>query len=118
MPLFLRLYTGAIIAASVCIRRPGMCSAHTFVGGVSSPNFQFLSERNPRFVIESLDDNDGDLTRVNGQPYRVPGRGPVDDGTQYSQLFNCVHIILRPLAVQAVITADAFGLENVRPSSA
>lgn len=72
MPLFLRLYTGAIIAASVCIRRPGMCSAHTFVGGVSSPNFQFLSERNPRFVIESLDDNDGDSTRVKSQAYRAP----------------------------------------------
>jgi hypothetical protein len=51
-----------------------MWSAHTFVGGVSFPNFQFSSERNPRFVIESLDDNDGDLTRVNSQPYRVPGR--------------------------------------------
>jgi hypothetical protein len=95
-----------------------MRSAHNIVlRAVALPNFQFLSERDPRFVIESLDDNDGDLTRVNGQPYRGPGRGPVDDRTRYSQLSNCVHIILRPLAVRAVITADACGLENVASDS-
>lgn len=61
-----------------------MRSDHGIAGAVSFSDSQFLSERKPRFVIgkhmESLDDNDGDLTRVKRQPYR--GLGHVDGAIQ------------------------------------